>query len=205
MDQNVINNCYKNSFGIDLKQYHKKICHIDSNESSLIATINKNNRVVFEDGISSDFKLVLHNSLLYLLGDKTCYPCSKTVESAYGSEFNWVRCVVVPGTVKIVGETDIRKSGIIVSLFSDLVTEISNEEYFYNFIDQLVYTFSGCEWFKRIYSLSLYIRLVEFWDYKQKIACLFEHGLLYPLEFAIYTIYKQVDIKNDSIMKYFID
>ncbi len=50
----------------------------------------------------------------------------------------------------------------------------------------------------------MYIKLVRFWNYKEKILKLFELGLLYPLELALYSIYKGIEIKNDQILKYFI-
>ncbi len=204
MNNPLIFSCYKNSFGIDLKEYHQSICRTRNEEAVLVEGLNKNNRLIFDDGVSPNFKLELHNNLLYLVGDRTCYLCSNVVESAYGSEFNWVRCIIMPGNIKINGETDIRKSGIVVSQFSDLISQISDESQFFNFIDKLTHTFSGCEWFKQIYSASLYVRLVSFWDYGQKITYLYEQGLLYPLEFAIYTVYKNVDVKNERILKYFI-
>ncbi len=204
MKHAFINRIYENSFGLDLKKYHQSICQVQDDEALLVKELNNNNRVVFYDGVSSSFKLELHNNLIYLMGDRTCYLCSKVVRSAYGSELNWVSCIVMPGDIKVNGETDIRKSGVIISLFSDLIPQISNEKQFYSFINQLAYTFSECVWFKRIYSMSLYIRLANFWNYRQKITNLYELGLLYPLEFAIYTIYKNVDIKNERILKYFV-
>ena len=200
----LINSCYDNSYGIDLKKYHRNICQLSESEAILLNEINQSKRIIFSDGISSNFKLILYNDLVYLLGDKSCYPCSNVVGSAYGRELNWVRCVIIPGIVKVNGETDIRKSGIIVSMFSDLVPEIPNEKLFSNFIKQLTYTFSDCDWFKSIYSASLYVRIVKFWDYKQKIARLYNLGLLYPPEFAIYTVYKQIEIRTQPILKYFV-
>jgi len=202
MNLSLIDICYDNYYAIDLKQYHNSICKISNIEESLISEINKN-RIFFEDGISSYFKLILYDNLVYLLGDKTCYPCSNVIKSAYGNELNWISCVLMPGDVKFLGETDIRKSGIVISLFSELVPQISNETHFFHFIDKLIYSFSGCEWFKAIYSKSLYVRLVKFWDYKQKIAILHRLELLYPFELIIYTTYKQIEIQNEKILKYF--
>lgn len=202
MNQLLIQNCYKNEYGINLKKHHYEICKISDTEEKLIKDLNQS-RIFFKDGISSNFKLIIYDSLVYLLGDKTCYPCSNVIESAYGNELNWVSCVLMPGEIKFLGETDIRKSGIIVSLFSQIIPGIPDETHFYRFIDRLVYSFSDCEWFKSIYSKSSYVKLVRFWDYKQKIKKLYELGLLYPLEFTVYTIYKQISIKNERVLKYF--
>jgi hypothetical protein len=201
---NLINNCYQNSFGIDLEKYHINTCEVNKRTEHLLFEINKSKRIIFSDHISSSFKLILYNRLVYLIGDKSCYPCSSVVESAYGYELNWVSCVIIPGKVKVKGETDIRKSAIIISMFSELVPEIPNEKIFLSFLEQLTYTFSDCDWFKSIFSTSLYVRLVNFWNYKQKIVRLYELGLLYPLEFVIYTCYKKKELRNKSILKYFI-
>lgn len=202
--KSLLKNCYKNTFGIDLRKYHQSICRISDNETGLIDNLNRSKRIIFEDGISSNFKLELHKNLLFLIGDKTCYLCSNVIESAYGTELNWVKCIAIPERTKIKGETDIRKSGVIISLFSDLITEISNENQFFDFVNQFEYGYSECDWFSRIGSMSLYIRLAKFWDYKQKTKQLFELGLLYPLEFVIYILYKKVEIKNEQILKYFV-
>ena len=202
MDFTLIDTCYQNYYEIDLRKYHNAICKISKVEERLINEINKN-RIVFEDGISSYFRLILYDNLIYLMGDKTCYPCSNVIQSAYGDESNWVSCILMPGDVKYLGETDIRKSGIIISLFSELVPQISNEAHFFHFIDKLPYSFSRCEWFKAIYFKSLYVRLVTFWDYKQKINNLHELELLYPFELIIYATYQQIEIQNEKILKYF--
>src|SRR5690606_38442333 len=202
--QTLIDKCYDNSFGIDLKKYHRHICQISKDEVSLIDEISKSNRIIFNDYTSSCFELMVYDGLIYLIGDKTCYPCSNVVVSGYGSELNWVNCIVIPGTLKVKGETDIRNSSIIISRFSDIIPLIPNEKLFLDFLNKLIYTFSPCEWFKRIYSTSLYVRLAKFWDYRQKIMYLYDLGALYPLEFAIYTIYKQAEIRNEKILKFFI-
>lgn len=200
----LIENCYKNNFGIDLKRYHKSICKVDKHQKNIINNINSSDRIIFEDGISSHFKLTTFNNLLYLMGDKSCYLCSKVVESNMGADFNFVRCIAISGKNKVKGETDIRKSAIIVSMFSDLIPLIQTEIHFYNFLRQVEYTYSDCEWYKRIYSLRLYVKLVNFWNYKQKIKKLFDLGLFYPMEFVIYVIYNNIEIKNENILRYFV-
>lgn len=200
----LICKAYENPYGIDLEKYHRTICNKKKEQFRLINALNKNNRIVFSDGISLDFELVIHNNLTFLLGDQTCYICSDVIESAYGEELNWINCIVIPGSGKVIGETDIRKSAIIISLFHEIVMQIPTVELFFDFVNSLPNTFSGCTWFKQIYSLSLYIKLVKFWTYTEKIHLLFERGLLYPLEFVIYTVYKNQEVKDESFLRYFI-
>lgn len=200
----LINKAYENPYGIDLEKYHRTICKKKKDQFRLVNKLNENNRIAFSDGISLSFELVIHNNLTFLQGDQTCYVCSDVIESAYGEELNWVNCIVIPGSVKVIGETDIRKSGIIISLFHDIVMQIPTVELFFDFVNALPKTFSGCTWFKQIYSLSLYIKLVNFWTYTDKIYLLFERGLLYPLEFVIYILYKNQEVKNENFLRYFI-
>ena len=134
--KSLLESCYKNSFDINLKKYHQSICKISDRETVLIDNLNRSNRIIFEDGISSYFRLELHNDLLYLIGDKTCYLCSNVIQSTSGTELNWVKCIAIPRGTKIKGETDIRKSGVIISLFSDLIPEISSENQFFDFVNQ---------------------------------------------------------------------
>lgn len=204
MNDYEIEKCYKNSFGIDLKKYHKRICRIDDKQKGLIKSLNQSNRIIFEDSVSTHFKLELYNNLLYLMGDKTCYLCSHVIESVYGYDLNWVFCIAIPDKIKINGETDISKSSVIVSMFTDLITEIPKENHFYNFINQLEFSYSECTWFRRIFSMSLFVKLAKFWNYKQKIVQIFELGLLYPLELVIFTLYNNIGIKNEQILKYFV-
>lgn len=138
------------------------------------------------------------------MGDKSCYPCSKVVESTYGKNLNWVQCFVLPNGSQILGETDIRKSAIIISFFSEMMVMIRDENTFFAFIEDLNSTFSQCSWFKRIFSLSLYFKQAQFWDYKEKMDQLFRYGLLYPLELVIYSLYKNTELKTELFIKYFI-
>ncbi|GEM_PF-1261355 len=204
MTSQIINDCYINHYGIDLRKYHKEICTLQENEQALIENINKNHRITFSDGISSSFRLVIYNNLIYLLGDKSCYPCSHVINSAYGENLNWVQCIVTPSDTRITGETDIRKSAIIIAFITNLVAQIPDANVFDNFIKNLELAFINNEWFKRINSLTSYIYAARFWDFHQKISQLFLRGLFYPLEYVIYIIYNDAAIKDDQIEKYFI-
>lgn len=200
-----IKSCYKNDFGIDLQNYHNKICKISDKEQNLIDEINSKNRIVFQDGLSEAFELQIHFDLVFLVGERSSYICSNVIESAYGDEFNWVMCLVIPSNNLVLGETDIKKSGVIVSLFSDLIPHIPDSDSFDAFIRGIEFTFQNCDWFKRIFSLSLYVTLATFWDYKEKLVKLFEEGLLYPTEFILYVIFMDKDIRNTQVLNFFID
>lgn len=50
----LIENSYKNNFGIDLKRIHRSKKPQYGNEKKLIKKINDNNRIIFEDGISKN-------------------------------------------------------------------------------------------------------------------------------------------------------
>ena len=205
MNLELFANCYNNQYGLNLKEFHTRNCRIDVNEHELIDAINNSGRISFQDGISTHFKLFINDNLVYLVGERSCYPCSHVVQTRMGEALNWVSCYVVPNGTKILGETDIRKSPIIISFYSELIPLIKNEEVFIKFLNNINLSFSECEWFQKIKSLSLYIRLSNFWDYKQKLLKLYENGLLYPLELALFNLYKGADFKTQFFIRYFIE
>ena len=204
MDKELINSCYENEYGFDLKQFHIDKCRISEDEQSLVYEINKAERCIFSDNISAKFELIIYDNLVYLLGDKSCYPCSNVINSAYGKEYNWVKCWIIPHGKTIIGETDIRKSAIMLSQIIELIEIIKDEKILFNYLDGLKITFSQCRWFKEIYSLSIFIRLAKFWNYQEKIKKLFEHGLIYPLELVLYCLYKKVAPNREIFIEHFL-
>lgn len=205
MTSTLIAKCYENEYGIDLKSFHQKICsNKDQIDEGAIKKLNLKRRFIFNDGISNYFDLKVYNNLVYLVGENSCYPCGTPVKSAYGEEYNFVPCYIIPNKRKIIGESDIRKSSIIVSFFHELIPLVKDQFSFINLINDLRYAFSDCTWFKAIFSLSTFIHLSNFWDFKEKINQLYASGLLYPLEFSIYNIYNGVKFKNQHFLKYFL-
>lgn len=174
MNLELIDKCYENQYNIDLKQVHQKNCNVDYFEQALIDEINNSNRIIFKDGLSDSFKLIIQNNLVYLVGEKSCYPCSSVVQTVMGKEFNWVKCFFVPDGKAVLGETDIRKSAVIISFYHEFIPYIKNEETLIRFINFTKKTFINCYWFKEIYSISTIIRLISFWDYKEKIQKMYE-------------------------------
>lgn len=186
----LIKDVYDNSFGIDLKKIHLASTSNKPNEKTLIDEINRSGRVLFDDGISSSFKLKNIEGLNYLIGDNTIYPCSSVVETFYGGQLNWVLCFALPDKSKFIGETDIRKSGIIINYFEQVIQEIDSEDVFVNFMSALDYSFSDNNWFKRNDFITNYYRKVPFWTVEQKIDRIFSEGLVSPRKYLTYVIFR---------------
>lgn len=204
-EMDLINHCYDNDFGIDLKTFHQNLfIETKGNLQKNLDRINHSGRCILNDNKSSQFEVVTYRGLVYLLGDQSCYPCSQVVESAYGEDCYFVECWILNSEGEIIGETDIRRSAIIVSMFREIIKIIPDEERFLSYISYLEEKFSGNNWFRQIFSVSHSIKLVKFWDYKQKIKKLYEYGRLYPLDLVIYCLYKDIAINPQKIKRYFI-
>ncbi|MDV7695695.1 hypothetical protein N6B72_02065 [Chryseobacterium soli] len=196
--EELIEESYNNVFGIDLKKIHRsKKPHYD-NEKQLIQEINENGRILFEDGISERFELINYNGLNYLVGDKTAYPCSDIIRIGNGK--NWVICFALPNKQKIHGETDIRKSGIILNYFSEITTKFKSEEEFRSFLQAVEFTFSENDWFNKNTFVLNHYRNVKFWNKREKIDNIFGEGLVSPRKYLTYVIYKKENLKTEKII-----
>lgn len=198
----LIENSYKNNFGIDLKRIHRSKKPQYGNEKKLIKEINDNNRVIFEDGISEKFELINYNGLNYLVGDKTAYPCSDIIR--IGNGLNWLMCYALPNNNKILGETDIRKSGIILHYFSEVITKFNTEEGFRKFLQAVEFSFSENEWFNRNNFILNHYRNVKFWNKKEKVDQIFAEGLVSPRKYLTYILFKNENLKSEKIIHSFL-
>ncbi|MCY0977055.1 hypothetical protein PGH12_07835 [Chryseobacterium wangxinyae] len=194
----LIENSYKNNFGIDLKRIHRSKKSQYGNEKKLIKEINDNNRIVFDDGISKKFELINFNGLNYLVGDKTAYPCSDIIR--IGNGLNWIMCYALPNNNKISGETDIRKSGIILHYFSEVVTKFNTEEDFRRFLQAVEFSFSENYWYNKNNFILNQYRNVKFWSKKEKIDQIFAEGLVSPRKYLTYVLFKNENLKTEKII-----
>lgn len=196
--ENLIEKCYENNFGIDLKKIHRSKKPEFGNEKKLIKDINDARRIVFEDGISQGFELMNYNGLNYLVGDKTAYPCSDIIRIGNGK--NWVMCYALPNNYKIYGETDIRKSGIILHYFSEIITKFKTEEEFKKFMQAVEFSFSENEWFNKNNFILNHYRNVKFWSKKEKIDNILAEGLVSPRKYLTYVLFKKENLKTEKII-----
>lgn len=194
----LIENSYKNNFGIDLKRIHRSKKPQYGNEKKIIIEINDTSRIVFEDGISKKFELINYNGLNYLVGDKTAYPCSDIIR--IGNGLNWLMCYALPNNNKILGETDIRKSGIILNYFSEIITKFKAEEEFKRFVNAVEFSFSQNEWFNKNNFILNHYRNVKFWTRKEKIDKIFSEGLVSPRKYLTYVLFKKENLKTEKII-----
>lgn len=193
-----IETSYNNPFGIDLKKFHKSKKPRYKNEKKLIQEINKNNRVQFADGISENFKLINHNGLNFLLGDKSVYPCSEIIR--IGKGMNWVMCYAFPISGKIFNESDVRKSGIVLNYFNEIISKFQSEIDFRAFQKAVEFSYSENSWFdKNNFIISNY-RKVKFWNKKQKIDFIFSDAVVSPRKYLTYLLFKNENLKTEKIV-----
>lgn len=196
-------NCYENEFGIDLKQIHISNTNSSANEIQLIEEINLSNRIIFSDGTDDHFKIVSYDGLNYLLGKQSVYPCSSIVNSAYGNEYNWVRCFIMPGSRQVMCQNDIRKSAIAVNFFDEFVSELADEEKFRRLIKAIEWTYKRNSWFNRNSFITNYFRKVKFWTTQEKIDNIFDEGLVSPSKYLSYLIFKDKELNTAKIIHTF--
>ncbi|KQT20558.1 hypothetical protein ASG31_17475 [Chryseobacterium sp. Leaf404] len=194
----LIENSYSNNFGIDLKKIHRSKKPQYGNEKKLIKEINENRRIVFQDGISKEFELINYNGLNYLVGDHTAYPCSDIIR--IGNGLNWVMCFALPNNNKIIGETDIRKSGIILHYFSEIITKFKREDEFKHFLQAVEFSFSENGWFNKNNFVLNHYRNVKFWNKREKIDKIFGEGLVSPRKYLTYVLFKKENLKTEKII-----
>ncbi|UFH33272.1 hypothetical protein LNP04_06015 [Chryseobacterium sp. C-71] len=196
--ENLIEKSYQNDFGIDLEKIHRSKKPRYGNEKRLLKEINENSRIVFQDGISKEFKLINYNGLNYLIGDKSAYPCSDIVR--IGNGMNWVMCYALPNNHNISGETDIRKSGIILHYFSEVISQFKTEEEFKRFVNAVEFAFGENEWFNKNNFILNHYRNVKFWTRKEKIDKILSEGLVSPRKYLIYILFKKENLKTEKII-----
>lgn len=196
--ENLIEKCYENNFGIDLKKIHRSKKPQYANEKSLLKEINENNRVVFQDGISKEFKLINYNGLNYLIGDKSAYPCSDIIR--VGNGMNWVICFALPNNHKFYGVMDFKNSAIMLNYFSEVISQFKTEEEFKRFVNAVEFSFSENEWFNKNNFILNHYRNVTFWTRKEKIDKILSEGLVSPRKYLTYILFKKENLKTEKII-----
>jgi hypothetical protein len=204
MDRNyLIENCYNNKYNIDLLGIHinsSQYSKYDKPTSIFDAKFDRNN-VNFYDGISTHFELVYRYDMIYLLGDKSCYPCGKIVEGAY--DINWVPIHVVPTGSPIKVFQDIYNTCCIYEpRYIDQCLKSLPVEHFENYIQDYIGSFEINEWFNRNHPRFL----ICFYFTSVPIEKIFKElryrKLLNPFEIALGSIIFDFSITSEEVLNY---
>lgn len=196
--ENLIEKSYENDFGIDLKKIHHSKKPQYTDEKKLLEEINKNNRILFKDGISREFELINYNGLNYLVGDKSAYPCSEIIR--IGNGMDWLMCFALPNNQKIYRVTDFKNSAIMLNYFSEIITKFKTEKEFRKFKQAVEFSFSENDWFDKNSFILNHYRNVKFWTKKEKIDHIFSEGLVSPRKYLTYLIFKKESLKTEKII-----
>jgi hypothetical protein len=147
MMHRLIEDCYKNKYNIDLKKIQIDASKISPTQKKL--TINDltfyREKFTLSDGLSSFFELVYYNDLLYLLGNKSCYPCGNIHEGAYG--IVWVSIFIIPTGLPIKVFRDIRQSCCVnADPINSYLTYLTADN-FREFINDYTHSFKDNDWY----------------------------------------------------------
>jgi hypothetical protein len=140
----LIAHCYDNKYGIDLRSIH--IESSNAKESTILKDEKFNQeKLLFSDGISTKFELVHNGNLIFLLGNKSCYPCGGIVEGAYG--INWVPIFVLPTGKEIQTSSSIYKSCCVNINPIDRYLKYIKPEQFFEFVNDYQRSFLTNDWY----------------------------------------------------------
>lgn len=199
---NLIENCYLNKYNIDLKSIHQRSIlksNFDLNQRQIDynkENIHRLNNIIFDDGLSSSFEVIVHNNLLYLLGDKSCYPCGNIIHSS--SDTFWVPVYILPNNKKILITRDVLNSSVLHFLSSyDYINQIEST-LFNAYITDYLYSFSDNIWCGRTEIRGL-ITCYNNITATEKFNLLKHYKLLTPFEFIIGYYIFQYKITNQDI------
>lgn len=199
----LIENCYKNKYNIDLKKIHIEASKLSptQNKPTIYDSNFHREKLALLDGISSHFELIYYNDLIFLLGDKSCYPCGKIVEGAYG--INWVPIYIVPTGSPIKVFQDIYNSCCIYEpRYINQCLKSLPSEYFENYIQDYIGSFGGNEWFDKNHLRFL----ICFYFTSVPIEKIFKElryrELLNPVEIALGSIIFDFSISSEEFLNY---
>lgn len=199
MNVNLIGSCYENDFGYNLEKFHKK-------NSILSEYHTKDGRFLsiddlehinygFEDGISTSFKLINFKNRNFLLGDKSCYPCSIVYSNTSG--YKWIDVYLIPNGAqyKLVNNgTELRFNFLnLTDIFSNFRDKIQLNI----FLDLFIKSFGSNNWFQKL-QLIVIIRRSSL-KYNERFDVLYDRNLLNPFQLSISSIFKNFNITNNDL------
>jgi hypothetical protein len=183
----LIENCYENKYKIDLRKIHTEVSKVPYNSRNATIYDEKFDRrkIVFYDGISSHFDITCYNGLIYLLGDKTCYPCGYIVEGAY--DINWVQILVVPTGLEILTSSDIRKTSCVNMDNLRHYLPYLTKDNFRDYVEDYINSFNSSDWYDHN-SLRILINSNNVLSIEDTFKELRKKNLLNPFELALGSI-----------------
>jgi hypothetical protein len=187
MVNRLIEDCYKNKYNIDLRKIHAEISKVSygSRNATMYDKKFDREKIVFNDGISSHFVITCYNDLIYLLGDKTCYPCGYIVEGGY--DINWVQILVVPTGLEILTSSDIRKTSCVNMDNLRHYLPYLTPDNFREFVEDYINSFKSSDWYDHN-SLRVIINSNSVLSIEDTFKELRKKNLLNPFELALGSI-----------------
>lgn len=198
MVNRLIEDCYKNKYNIDLRKIHAEVSKVSygSRNATIYDEKFDRKKIVFNDGISSHFGITCYNGLIYLLGDKTCYPCGYVVEGAY--DINWVQILVVPTGLEILTSSDIRKTSCVnMGNLRHYLPYLTTDN-FRQFVEDYINSFKSSDWYDHN-SLRVLINSNSVLSIEDTFKELRKKNLLNPFELALGSIIYDLGITPTEV------
>jgi hypothetical protein len=199
MNVNLIESCYENVFGYNLERFHKKNSILSEYHTKEGRFLNINDlehsNYGFEDGISTSFKLINFKNKNFLLGDKSCYPCSIVFSNTSGHK--WVDVFLIPnGTPYKLANRSTEIKFNFLNL-TDLFSKFSEITQLNLFLDLYIKSFSANNWFEKSQLIVMARR--SSLKYNERFDVLYERNLLNPFQLSISSILNNFRITNNDL------
>ncbi|MEN5436533.1 hypothetical protein ABE545_23080 [Sphingobacterium faecium] len=193
IDLKLIDSCYSNIFGIDLKSFHRQ--KFEDCEAELSPEV-LNRPILFEDYKSKSFELIVHDGMIYLLGDRSCYPCSPLVRSVYG--IHWVPIILLPSGEQFRTENDIRNSGALyMNDFINVLNEI-DDKLILMYLEKFSKSFFKNSWFSSAFHRKVITTREFSFDFIYQY--LKENHLLTMFELSLMSILKNDELNYKNLL-----
>lgn len=199
MDIKLLENCYNNGFGFDLRGLHNKL----SEKSSFHTIGNKflslndlqHKDYSFNDGKSNSFKLISYNNKNYLLGDNSCYPCSIVYQNVFG--YRWVNVLIVPDGKEYLIANDNKEVVFNFLTLLPFFSEIDSKVDLKAFLLEYEKSFKSNSWFSKEHLIQIVKRSKL--STKDIYDLLYELKLLNPFQLAISSLIFNQQITNQDL------
>ncbi len=192
--------CYENFLGFDLKSFHKRNSipseyHMIDGRPLKIEDL-PNEKISFNDGLSTNFQLINFENKNYLLGEKSCYPCSIVYENTQG--YRWVDLIIIPNGERLMFTQ--KKSVIRYNAYNvfDSFSNIIDQNLINSYLDNYVSTFGKNDWFDRGWLVPIITKSSI--PFLEMFKLLYSWNLLNPFQLSLSSIFYGFNLSNENII-----
>lgn len=154
----------------------------------------------FKNSQEEQFELIKYENKNYLIGENSCYPCSRVFENNFGNR--WVEILIIPDGTELV--IDNKGSSIKYSFYTlKLFKYLKCSQDIIHFDKANCNTFSRNSWFNENERIQFYIRAEA--NPNEILEAIHHSKLLNPLQLGIISITEDYEINKSDIKNYLLN